>query len=409
MMSYKHNNACRICGETSLLKFLDLGKQPLANGFLTKVQFKDEQKFPLKVYFCKNCGLVQLLDVVSPKFLFEDYAYYTARSSKALPQHFKDFAETISREYSLKPDDLVIDIGGNDGTFLKNLDCKVLNVEPSLPHCRVSERNKVLAFCGYFTSQTAMSIRNLYGKAKIITASNVFAHIDNLYDAMAGVRMLLEDDGVFIVEVHHFLSMFKNFDFDQIYHEHLSYFTINPLMLIGHKFGLCAFRVDKIPIHGGSLRIYFKEKNFPLGSSPWDIASEEFFAYANDLNALMQWSKNVENVKKGLTTLVYDLHDKGKKIAGYGAPAKGNTLLNYCKLGPEVIDYITDATPAKQGKFSPGMHIPIVSKERFHSDPPDYALLLAWNYKDEILREEEDFIKTGGKFIVPIPEPKVIP
>ena len=405
---------CRICGSDKLKKVIDLGEQPLANNFILEHIVKEkifleinEPKYPLVLYRCEECGLVQLTNIVAPEEMFSNYPYYTGRSSKTLPEHFQNLAQKLTKEYDLTSQDLVIDIGSNDGTLLKAFKTRRLGIEPCFEIAQFADdENHVPTIPDYFSSSLAMDILNWQGKAKVITATNVFAHIDNLYDVMAGVKLLLEDDGVFVIEVQHFLEMFKNLEFDQIYHEHLSYFTILPLMLLGRKFGLTLFKAERIPIHGGSIRCYFKEKDYPWDSSPWDIVHDEFFEHLEETD---RWEKKIQNIKETLTHMLKSLKYTGARIVGYGAPAKGNTLLNYCQIDTELLDYLLDTTPAKQGKYSPGMHIPVVSPDEFHKNPPDYALMLAWNYKDEILKKEQKFIENGGKFIVPIPEPEIIP
>jgi D-mycarose 3-C-methyltransferase len=368
----------------------------------------------LVVYRCQICGLVQLTNIVPPEKVFSNYPYYTGKSSKTLPEHFQKLGKKLTEEYNLTNQDLVIDIGSNDGTLLKAFGkCQKLGIEPCFEIAKYAEdENGVPTLPEFFNSSLAQDILNWRGKAKVITATNVFAHIDNLYDVMAGVKMLLEDDGVFVIEVSHLPEMVKNNEFDAIYHEHVSYFLVEPLRYLGDAFNLPVFKVEKIPIHGGSIRAYFRNngclEDCLEDTSIYEVLGEEVDGDMYYQEVFNSWGDKIKHTKKELVETLTVLKKLGKRIVGYGAPAKGNTLLNYCKIGPKFLDYLIDTTPAKQGKYSPGMHIPVVSPEKFYKDPPDYALMLAWNYKEEILKKESKFIENGGKFIVPIPEPEVV-
>lgn len=406
-MSLSKNTCCRICGKAKLYQFLELGAQPLANAFLeSEKQFKHERFFPLDVYFCPACGHVQLTDIVSPNLLFRDYAYFTGKSSNTMQQHFKHFADKLIAYYNLASEDLVIDIGSNDGTFLKNFTTRIVGVDPAENVAKEANADGVPTVCDYFTAESAWKILNRHGQAKVITATNVFAHVNNLYDFMAGVNLLLQQNGLFIIEVPHFLELYRGKQLDTVYHEHLSYFLTKPLSFLASRFNMVNFKVEKIPVHGGSIRCYFKRATQP--DLP-RIYQMEIQCGLYTFETYLTFAEEVNKIKKNLTRLLTKLKTKGKQIVGYGAPAKGNTLLNYCQIGTDTLDYITDTTPYKQGKFTPGMHIPVVSPDVFHQEQPQYALMLPWNYKDEILEKEQKFIKQGGKFIVPIPEPKIVP
>ena len=342
---------CRICGSADLKKVVDLGEQPLANRFIPFKKY-DDPKYPLILYRCLDCGLVQLTNIIPPEILFSNYPYYTGKSSKTLPEHFQKLGKKLTEEYNLTSRDLVIDIGSNDGTLLKAFGkCQKLGIEPCFEIAKYAEdENGVSTLPEFFNSNLAQDILNWWGKAKVITATNVFAHIDNLYDVMAGVKILLEDDGVFVIEVQHFLDMFKNTEFDQIYHEHLSYFTVMPLLFLADKCGFVETKIEKIPIHGGSLRVYL-EHHHPVDNSVFaETYLEEIKAGLYDEQPYIEWEDKIKHTKKELVETLTVLKKLGKRIVGYGAPAKGNTLLNYCEIGPKFLDYLIDTTPAKQGK-----------------------------------------------------------
>lgn len=403
------NKRCRICKSDDLDKFLELGEQPPANAFLTEEQLEaycSTWVYPLDVYFCKRCGLIQLLDIVSPDLLFRDYAYFTGKSSETMKKHFLELASSLTNDFCLTKKDLVVDIGSNDGTLLKNFRTRVLGVDPAMNLVEEAQKNGVPTLCGYFGAGLAFDIIQKFQEAKVITATNVFAHVNNLYDLMAGVCLLLKEDGVFVIEVPHFLELYRRKEFDTIYHEHLSYFLSKPINNLVTKFGMNIFKIEKTPVHGGSIRCYigrkFRESSF------LKIFGEEIGLGLYKPSTYETFSKEVGKIKSDLLNLLIELKSKGKRIVGYGAPAKGNTLINYCGIG-KYLDYLTDTTPYKQGRYSPGARIPVVSPDILKKDKPDYALMLPWNYEKEILKKEKEFIKNGGKFIVPIPTPRIIP
>ncbi len=405
-MDYTHYKTCRICGSNNLLPFLNLGNQPPANALIDSPNIA-ENFYPLQVYYCEDCGLIQLTDVIDPSILFNNYNYFTGYSSQTMRNHFKCFAEQLKQEYQLGIKDLIIDIGGNDGSFLENfIECKRLNVEPSIIQALESYKKGIPVETKFFSSQTAREIVDNYGKAKIITASNVFAHLDNLHDFMAGIRQLMAPDSVFIIEVAHALNLIQKAEWDTVYHEHLSYFTLSPLHILGSQFGLNISKVEEIPTHGGSIRVFFTNAykgNFSYN----DTIKKEYAANLYRPETFLNFQERVNTNKSQLLSLLSRLKQDGKSIIGYGSPAKATVLANYCNLKP-YLDYIIDTTPSKQGKFSPGQHIPILKPEYFHQDNPDYALMFAWNYKDEILAKEQDFLNFGGHFIIPLPEVQVI-
>lgn len=409
-MSLTTYTTCRVCGSKNLYEFLDLGKQPAPNKLLSfKHEFCTEKFFPLRAFLCKDCGLIQLCDVVDPNLLFGNYTYYTGKSSQTMLDHFKNYAQSLEKEFKLKPTDVVVDIGGNDGTFLNSYSIPNtrINVEPSRNHAIKSLSEKVTAYPYFFSSSLARTIVETHGKAKVITASNVFAHLDNLYDFMAGVKYLLDYGGVFIVEVQHGLRLIENLEWTNIYHEHLSYFNISPLNIMGCRFDLNIFKIEELPTQGGSLRIYFGSYA-RTGEGFFKLSNEELVKKIYEAETFKDFKQRVDENVWELRGLLARLKEDKMKIVGYGCSAKASVMTNYANIGPETLDYIIDTTPAKQGKFSPGKHIPIVSPDVFHKDMPDYALIFPWNYTEEILNKEKDFLDSGGKFIVPCPEVKVI-
>jgi SAM-dependent methyltransferase len=409
---YGHRTCCRACGSNKTLqKFLSLGPTPLANSFLRKDQLGEiELSYPLDVYFCSDCYLVQLLDVVSPEVMFRDYVYVTG-ASKPMEAHFAELASDIVRNFKISRNSLVIDIGSNDGTLLQGFSkfgMRALGIEPASNIARLAEAKGIETMNAFFDEETAVKIRREYGKADVITGTNVFAHIDNLDGILRGISHLLSDNGIFVVEVPYLLNLLNNLEFDTIYHEHLSYFALHPLVHLFRKFGMEIVDVKQTPIHGGTIRVFVKRVPAQTSENVGKLLQIEREANLDSINTYVKFAKRVTLLRVHLLNLLKTLKSDGLRITGYGATAKGNTLLNYCKIGTDILDYISDTTPFKQGQYTPGMHIPVVSDEKFHEDPPDYVLLLAWNYADDILKKEANYRNSGGKFIIPIPEPKVV-
>jgi len=407
-MSCIHHTSCRVCGSHNLELILDLGEHPPSNSLIHEISseyfdFK-EQIFPLRLFFCQECGLLQLLDIVNPKILFQqDYPYYTGKSSQTMQKHWKDLAEKLGKD--LCKDSIVVDIGGNDGTLLSYFSEGItkINVEPSESHWETNYDKGISTFGEFFTPETARKIVDLEGKVDLVLATNVFAHIDDLYTFMAGVKFMIKDTGVFVIEVPHALSLVKDLEYDTIYHEHMSYWSIRPLQMLANNCGFRVISLEKIPTHGGSLRVYLKKEDgwiFPKALTK--IYTEEYLVGMYDKDELVKFGANVKKSLMDLEILVEDLFIKGNKIVGYGCPAKANTILNSIPHIAKFIEYMTDTTPEKQGKYTPGTHIPIKSPEEFYKNPPDYAILFPWNYGKEIIEKEKKFLDTGGKFIMPL-------
>ncbi|MDI6640084.1 MAG: methyltransferase domain-containing protein [Methanocellales archaeon] len=402
---------CRVCGSKKLHKFLSLGPTPLANKFLRENQLGSPEVFyPLDVYFCSNCYLVQLLDVISPKVMFEEYVYLTG-ASKPMQIHFSGLAEDVIQSFRPSENSLVVDIGSNDGTLLQcfsKFGLRTLGIEPATNIARLAEAKGIQTVNDFFDEECAMKLHKEYGQANVILATNVFAHVDDLESFLRGINHLLSNDGIFIIEVPYLLNLLNNMEFDTIYHEHLSYFAVHPLVYLFRKFGMEVVDVKQVPVHGGSIRVFVQRSAKQQSQNVAKLLLMEREAKLDSLKTYLKFADEVALLKEKLVRLLKVLKKEGARITGYGAPAKGNILLNYCNIGTDVLDYITDTTPFKQGCYTPGMHIPVFPEKKFHEEPPNYALLLAWNYADEILQKESEYRQKGGKFILPIPEPKVI-
>lgn len=402
---------CLVCRNKDLLKFLQLGPTPIPNGFLEGGLLHEAEKFyPLDVCFCRECGMVQLAHIVNSEVMFKDYAYVPS-TSQTMYQHFSGLAHYAMQKGSLKKTDKVVDIGSNDGFLLKNFlkaGIKVLGIDPAENLAKIATEAGVETVNTFFTQKTAQKIAEEKGKAKVILGTNVFAHVPDPHDFLEGAKTLLLDDGILIIEVPYLVNLMDKIEFDTIYQEHLSYFSLTPIskLVCQHQMGL--IDATLVPVHGGSLRVTISRKPQPVAPGPQALINEELSRGFLKPETYLHFSQKVNKIRHDLMNLLWELKLKGKRIVGYGAPAKGNVLMNYCRIGVETLHYIVDSIPHKQGKYTPGTHIPIYPESKLEEDFPDYALLLAWNFADEIIKKQEGYRKKGGKFIVAIPEVKVL-
>lgn len=414
-MDFNHykNDQCRLCKKHDLISVLKLQSTPPANEFVTEDQLEINQHiFPLELYFCNSCNHIQLLDVVNPSILFEDYVYVSG-TSPVFVNHFKEYANNIIERFNPDKNFLIIDIGSNDGTllkFFKNNKFQVLGIDPAKNISSNASKNGINTITDFFTSELANKIKKEYKKASIITANNVFAHADNLKDIVLGIRNLLSPDGVFIFEVSYLVDVLEKNLFDTIYHEHLSYHSVGPLKSFFLENGLEMISAERINTHGGSLRGYVQLKN---ASRKNDGTVEELIKYENKIGlneakTYLNFSKNINNLKIELLNLLQLIKSEGKKVAGFGAPAKATTLMYQFGINKKYIDFIIDDSPLKQGLYSPGLKIPVMSSDAIKLKKPDYLIILAWNFYESIIKKNNEFIMQGGKFIVPLPNLLVI-
>lgn len=408
--SIKKLGSCRICRGKSFFTFLKLRPMPRPNGFLKK-PIKEEH-YPLDVSRCQTCGHVQLDHVINPKALFSHYLYMSSMSQTML-RHFQSSARNLIRRFKLKPGSLVVDIGSNDGTFLSTFPKRIrtLGIDPAKNLQAVAEARGVKTHVAFFSEKTAKQVLKKYGSADLISGINVFAHIDDLDGVFAGVQVLLKKNGVLLMEFPYLVDLVAKNEFDTIYHEHLSYFLIKPLRVILARHGLDIFDVERFSTHGGTIRLYVQrltDHPYKISEAVEELHQEEkaIGMYRND--TYEQFAKNIQAIPAGLDSLVAELKRKGKKIVGYGASAKANVLLNMCRFTAKHLDYIVDSTPYKQGLYTPGTHVPIVPEERLLKDQPDYAVLFIWNFQEEVLKKQQEFLKRGGRFIVPVPKVHLI-
>jgi SAM-dependent methyltransferase len=405
------NTVCRDCASAKLTLFLDLSDQPPANAFLTKEALEEgnEEHFPLRAYVCEDCQLVQLTDVVDVDTLFQNYVYFTAGAGPTTPKHFTEYAQSIARRFQLTKDSFVVELGSNDGLLLsafQELGIKrVLGIDPAKNVAQIANERGVLTIAEEWNETRVKQIAAEHGKADMIIGNNVVAHINDHQGLVRGVKALLAPSGVFVFEAPYLVDMFENLSYDTIYHEHLSCLALRPLKRMFESHGLEIFDIEVKSVQGVSIRVFVGWPGaHEVSARVGELIHKEEQMNLHHVDAYHVLARRVEERMKELTSLLAQLKQEGKTIAGYGAPAKGNTLLNYTKIGPDTLDYLTEELPTKVGKFSPGMHIPVVHIEDARKNPPDYFLVLAWNYLEKILEREDVLRKHGTKFIVPIGE-----
>lgn len=403
---------CRACKQNNTYLFLPLGDHPPANAFLRKEQLAAaEAKFPLDTVACLDCGLILVKDQLPADF-FTEYLYVPS-GSETMKRHFADFATAIGQRWITGPGDRVVDIGCNDGLLLKacaDLGMSTLGIEPAANIAEIARGHGLEVFNEYFTAGSAGRIREAWGPAKVIVTTNTFNHIDDLHGFMTGVCTLLAEDGTLIIEVPEAIKYVEMTEFDTVYHEHLSTFTVKSLADLFDFFGMKIDQIEPLPIHGGSMRVSARRRDYAAtgGAAADEWIARERKAGMFERETYDRVALRTRDIRRNLVELLTKLKGEGRKLAGYGAPAKGNTLLNYCAIGPDTLAFLADRNELKHGRYSPGMHIPIVSTEQIARDKPDYLLILAWNFSDEIMLQQEHFRSGGGKFIVPIPEPRIV-
>jgi len=405
-------NTCRGCGSADLVSFLSLGEVPLANSFLAADQLdQPEPRFPLEVFFCANCSLVQLLHVVNPAVLFSNYLYRTG-TNQTIARHNAALAGAAIGWLSLGSEDRVVEIGSNDGSLLRCFQergVRTVGVEPAKNIARIAREAGIETLDDFFNAETAAGVRARYGPASLIIANNVLAHVDGGRDFLSACRGLLRQDGHVLIEVPYLVEMLLRLEYDTIYHEHLCYFSVTSLMRLFAEAGLVLEQIDRVEIHGGSLRLWARHADGSGHSaSVLAMAREESGAGLTGLVGYQKFAKRVERHRQQLCELLLRLKSEGRTVAGYGAPAKGNTLLCYCGIGTDLLSYTVDRSPLKVGLCTPGMHIPIAPLERIFREQPDFVLILAWNFAEEILETLQLFRQRGGRCILPIPEPTIV-
>ena len=406
---------CRFCGNQLKHTLADLGMSPIANDYLNAEQLNRAEKFyPLHAYVCDKCLLVQLDQFESPDHIFGDgdYAYFSSYSDSWL-RHAKAYTDLMVERFKFNSNHQVIEIASNDGYLLQYFHEKgipVLGVEPAANTAKVAAEKGIPSWVKFFGVETAKELVASGKTANLLLGNNVLAHVPDVNDFVAGMKIVLKPNGILTMEFPHLLQLMQQNQFDTIYHEHFSYFSFLTVEKIFAAHGLTLFDVEEIPTHGGSLRIYGKHNDSvepTLSDRVAQLKAKEIKAGLQELETYLKFGEQVKETKRKLLSFLIEAKAQGKAIAAYGAPAKGNTLLNYCGVGTDFIDYTVDRSPYKQGTFLPGTHIPVMHPDKISETKPDYLLILPWNLKEEIMTQMAFITEWGGKFVVPIPEVQV--
>jgi SAM-dependent methyltransferase len=408
---------CRACGTTHLRPILSLGRTPLANALLTMDQLdKPEETYPLELAFCPNCALVQITETVAPEKLFREYLYFSSFSDTVL-KNAQEIASRLTKRCSLNTNSLVVEVASNDGYLLKNYQqngIEVLGIEPALNIAKIAQEHGINTISEFFDEDLATRLQAQGQTADVIHANNVAAHVADLHGVVAGIATLLKPDGVAVIENHYVKDLIDHVEFDSIYHEHLCYYSLTSFRNLFARHGLTLVDVEHLPVHGGSLRVYFQRADGPRSlekeamTHVEALLKEEANWCVGEFSFYQDFGEKVERLRVELLALLKKIRAEGKHIAVYGASAKSATLLNYFGIGAETLDYVVDRSTVKQGHFTPGTHLPIYAPEKLLETQPDFVLLLTWNFVEEILAQQTRYRQCGGQFIVPIPNLSIV-
>lgn len=411
------NSHCAFCNSPIKHNFADLGMSPIANDYLSQDQLNRVENFyPIRANVCDKCLLVQLEEIESPAYMFGDgnYPYFSSYSDSWL-KHAKAYSDMIISKLGLNQNSQVVEIASNDGYMLQYFQEKqipVLGIEPAGNVAKVAQEKGIPVIVKFFGVETAKEVVSQGKQADLLLGNNVLAHVPDLNDFVAGMKLVLKPSGVLTMEFPHLLQIVSGNQFDTIHEEHFSYLSLLTVEQIFTTHGLTLFDVEEIPTHGGSIRIYGKHDNLPtpiVSDRIAEVKQKEIAAGLHQIETYLKFKERVKETKRKLLTFLIEAQEAGKVIVAYGAPSKGNILLNYCGIGTDFIDYVVDRNPHKQGLFMPGSHIPILSPDKIWETQPDYLLILAWNLKDEVMEQMAKIREWGGKFVVPIPEAQVYP
>lgn len=412
----KFSKNCAFCESSNLDLIMDFGKMALAGGFLKEKDFEKEPKFKMRMAFCNDCHAVQIIDSIKPDLMFKDYFYFSS-SIKTLREHFINYASEVTERFININHSSVLEFGCNDGILLKplaDLGIKtIIGVDPADNVISTIDDSRINTICDYFNENISKKILQDYGKIDLVMANNAYAHIDKIQETTRAIKNVLSKDGVFVFEVHYLGVVIDELQYDMIYHEHIYYYSL--LSAINHfkRYSMKVFDVKELPIHGGSYRFYVCNEHGKhashISKNINKVLDKEIKKGYNSFDTFKEFSLNVKRVKNDLMILLEKLKSKGKKIAGYGASGRANTMIQYCGIDNNLVDYMIDDADAKQGFFTPGSHLEIRSNKALYENPPDYVIVFAWTFFDEIKSKNEKYIENGGKFIIPLPEVSIYP
>ena len=416
---HRHHLQCRFCLSDKIVEVIDFGNVPLAGGFLnkdsTEKDFMKEKLFPLRIAFCPKCYLLQVIDIVDSKILYKDYFYFSSAIG-TLVNHFQNYAKDLKKMYPDSNNRLVVEIGCNDGVFLKPLKkegFKTVGVDLAKNVVAPLKKQGFDIIVDYFGEESAKKIKNKHGLADIIVSSNSFAHIDDMHDVLKGIKLLLKKDGIAIIEVHYLGTLIKEIQYDMMYHDHESYYSLSALKNFFKMYGMEIYDILPIPIHAGSMRFYVQNikggKNKISDLVKKQLKIEDKMGLKK-VETYKRFFKYIIKTKKDLLLLLNKLKKNGKTVVGYGASGRSTAMMSFCNINGNLLDYVIDDAPAKQGAFTPGNHLKIISSAILDDkkNKPDYCLIFAWSFINEIKRKKTSYFEKGGKFIVPLPKVKVI-
>ncbi len=405
---------CRFCDHRLVHSFVDLGMSPLSNAYIRTVDLKQKESFyPLHAYVCHHCFLVQLEEFESPEHIFSEYVYFSSYSNHWL-RHAKEYADRMISSSGYHHQSQVIEIASNDGYLLQYFKAQgipVFGIEPAANVAAVAEQKGIPTLVAFFGVEIARELVAKGKQADLIVGNNVLAHVPNIHDFVKGLKLVLKPDGVITMEFPHLLKLMQQNQFDTIYHEHFSYFSLGTVENIFAFHGLSVFDAEELPTHGGSLRIYARHKedeSKPKNRRVADLIQKEADYGLRELGVYRDFQRQVEQTKREILQFFITAKQQKKTVVGYGAPAKGNTLLNYCGIRTDLMAYTVDRNPHKQGMYLPGTHIPIMPLDTIRETKPDYLFILPWNLKDEIMDQTGYIREWNGKFVVPIPRTRVL-
>ena len=409
------NIKCRFCSSSKITQIIDFGDVGLAGAFLLPKNFPLEKKYPQQLYFCEDCYLLQIINEVEAKLLFKDYFYFSSAIS-TLRKHFREYAEEITKEFLIPETSVVLEVGCNDGILLKPFIelgiKKVIGVDPSTNVISTIKDPDIITYNNFLTYDLAQKIIKKHGQVDVICANNVFAHINDMKDVTDAIKLLLKPSGVFIFEVHYIGSLIDEVQYDMIYHEHIYYYSILTLKKFFSKFSLEIFNVKPIPIHGGSMRYYVRHagklNDKKTSLKLINLEKNEYEKGYDKKSTFLSYAKEVESTRTNLIDLLNILKSKNEEIIGYGASGRANTLIQYCGIDETLLNYIIDDAPMKQGYYTPGSHIKICSRDILEDNTPDYILIFAWSFFNEIIEKNMKYLKLGVKFIIPLPKVKIV-